>query len=1090
MPVRYIALPWLCISLSLFAQEAPVKIHEELRTFPTYDVGEPDPNPQFALFKLGQYPAYPYDIVRPPNKTRALTQWRVIVLENEYLSCRILPDLGGHLHGCTDRITGKEIFYANPAIRRTEDFVRGGFLATGIESSFPITHSRNSGWPIDYAWSVHEGIGHVFVETMDRPSGMQWRVEFVLRPGAALLEQHGSVYNASTARQGYQWWVNAAVEMDDPHLRVVYPTHWMLPHGPGEMTPWPVGKDGRDLTDPNNHFDQGGLFAHLSREPWMAIYKPKYRSGLAHYADATTVSGKKIWIWGTKWNQLVLDSFTEHFNPYVEMQAGELETQAEFTFLQPGETKTYNHYWIPFRDLGGVARATPDAVLNLSRQGNSVTVELSPTHVMKGLTLRLSEGTRIVSEGPIDLDPRVKFAQTAEASKLTVDLVNQLGTVVLHHVEGEINAARYDPNAKNPQPEQTTDHSDGEAISLFRGNFNEVLDQWNFAWNDYESALKRSPDSLKLKVSEGRAAVALNRYDDAIQLLKDASHSNAEAAFYYGVALAASSDHVADAQAALSTAANDPTFAFAARLQLAQLAAREEGASGLEEATRIVHSLAAKTNAPPRVGALEVALLRRAGKTQEAQTRLRFWLLKDPADALLRVERIFNTSTDEPALWSLLAGDPERVLALADQYRQIGAYDDALKLLEHHYAEQPVNQRSPGASLPQDYPLVAYYRGYFKKKLGQDPKPDFDIAAKQSTLYVFPHREIEYRILKAALEQNENDATAHDLLGDLYFDSNRATKAMAEWQHALAFNKNLPALHRNLGLALLDYAKDPAAALRVLQEGVMMAPNDGELAHAFERANKLAGATSPSAAAQPAISPNSPPPNGADVKQVLAEVTTTAMAPKGDLATIALLRSVSDAYWSNNQFISENFPKDKQPDSVRQAYLEVQLRLLITAASDGHCKDAMAHLPDLGEMNDSLPFTFSKFAGFMKQSHFQYYIGVLENKCGSDKAAQKRWSKVSKTAEPSNSPDFVFPYLAAKRLGEPDAVQRIAAALDQVKIASPDQAAPAVLFCRGALLVAYGNAEQGTDFLRKAAQSNDTFIQYLSLAVLADGPGK
>jgi tetratricopeptide (TPR) repeat protein len=164
-------------------------------------------------------------------------------------------------------------------------------------------------------------------------------------------------------------------------------------------------------------------------------------------------------------------------------------------------------------------------------------------------------------------------------------------------------------------------------------------------------------------------------------------------------------------------------------------------------------------------------------------------LQKDPADELLRVERIFNTTTDEPALWSLLAADPERVLTLADQYRQMGAYDDALKLLEHHYTAQPANQRAPGAVLPQDYPLVAYYRGYFKSKMGQDPKADFAIAAKLSTLYVFPHRQAEYQILRTALQQNENDAAAHDLLGYLYFDSNSPNEAIAEWKRALALNK-------------------------------------------------------------------------------------------------------------------------------------------------------------------------------------------------------------------------------------------------------------------------------------------------------------
>jgi len=71
---------------------------------------------------------------------------------------------------------------------------------------------------------------------------------------------------------------------------------------------------------------------------------------------------------------------------------------------------------------------------------------------MKGVTLRLLAGGKPVWEGPVDLDPRIKFSQSVEASKLTVDLSNKLGTVLLHDVEGEFNAVPYDANAKNPNP--------------------------------------------------------------------------------------------------------------------------------------------------------------------------------------------------------------------------------------------------------------------------------------------------------------------------------------------------------------------------------------------------------------------------------------------------------------------------------------------------------------------------------------------------------------------------------------------------------------------------------------------------------------
>ncbi len=210
--------------------------------------------------------------------------------------------------------------------------------------------------------------------------------------------------------------------------------------------------------------DMLGLFGHASREPWMAIYKPKFRSGVAHYADPDQVRGKKIWLWGTS-DRYVQSTLTTNFSSYVEMQAGEFETQPEFAFLRPEETKTFTHYWIPFHDLGGISRATRDAVLNLTRTGQTVLVELDATHLMRGAKLRLSDGHATLSETPVDLDPKIKFAKTLDSApaKLTVDLIDADGKVALHHVEGEYDSQPFDKTAKNPEPAMPAAMSDSEA---------------------------------------------------------------------------------------------------------------------------------------------------------------------------------------------------------------------------------------------------------------------------------------------------------------------------------------------------------------------------------------------------------------------------------------------------------------------------------------------------------------------------------------------------------------------------------------------------------------------------------------------------
>jgi tetratricopeptide (TPR) repeat protein len=836
----WLILPALAISvpivpvLKIRAQDPAVKVHEDKLTLATYNEGAPDTNPQFDFFYNNWFPNYPYTIRTPINKVRQMVPWRVVVIENEYLSCRVLPDLGGHLHGCTDKITGKEIFYANPAVRRTSESTRGEFIAMGIESSFPIAHSRVDSSPLDFAYSVSNGVGRVVVEDRDRTSGMTWRDEFMLRSGTAVLEQRVTLYNGSTVRRGYQWWANAAIELDDPHLRIVYPVKWMLPHGDGPMMAWPISDAGLDLSDVANHQDGIGLFGHGSHEPWMAIYKPKFRSGVAHYGDPDQLKGKKIWLWGTN-DHYVQSNLTENFNSYIEMQAGEMETQPEFAFLRPEETKSFTHYWIPFHDLGGVSRVTRDAVLSLSRSGQNVQIEIDATHVMKGAKVRVSNGGAVIEETTANLDPKIKFARTLQtaAPKVTVDILDATGQAVLHHVEGEYDAIPFDKTAPNPEPVLPADKSDSEAAVLERGKYYEQRDMWSAAWHEYVTGIRKAPTSEKLRLATGRAAIALGRYSDAAKLLN--GMNDPEAAWYLGVALRSTSPKLEDAAAAFVRAQSDPSWARAAGLQLAFTARGPEGLATIRALA--AQSNTAPNNVPSRMGALEVAVLRRTGRTEDARQRLAYWLEQDPVNNMLRVERMLLGGAEDAALWNHLGADPERVLNLADDYREIGGWEDALRILSHPYAPVAETEKEPGSVLPQENPLVVYYRGYCRLKLGQEAAPDFRLASTLSTLYIFPHREIYFRILEAALLQNVGDPVAHALLGDLYFDSLQTDEAIAEWRKALALKRDLPAVHRNLGRALLEIKGDRAGAAAVLQEGKRIYPDDREITEILSKLN-------------------------------------------------------------------------------------------------------------------------------------------------------------------------------------------------------------------------------------------------------------
>src|SRR6202021_743962 len=196
----------------------------------------------------------------------------------------------------------------------------------------------------------------------------------------------------------------------------------------------------------------------------------------------------------------------------------------------------------------------------------------------------------------------------------------------------------------------------------------------------------------------------------------------------------------------------------------------------------------------------------------------------DPVDSFLRLEGIQLGANDD-ALWLHLAADPERVLEIAAAYFDFGMYQDALTVLDHTYAAVPGNQTEPGAVLPQDYPLGAYYRGYCRQKLDQSGAADFKLASAQRLEYVFPNRASSLAPLQAAIKEDAQDGSAHFLLGLLYLNDNWTANAIAELQAAKAIRKDIPELYFALGAALLSSQDGKSAAMSVLQEGIAAAPS-------------------------------------------------------------------------------------------------------------------------------------------------------------------------------------------------------------------------------------------------------------------------
>ena len=144
---------------------AQVRVWEGRLTLPTYEEGTADPNPLFDQFTANKFD-YPYTLRENLTSRRVDHGWRAIYLENEYLKCTIVPDIGGHLYTCIDKISGQSMCYDNSSIKTAAVGYRGAWAGFGIEFNFPVSHNWASMSPVDFAFRQNpDGRDAVFVGT-------------------------------------------------------------------------------------------------------------------------------------------------------------------------------------------------------------------------------------------------------------------------------------------------------------------------------------------------------------------------------------------------------------------------------------------------------------------------------------------------------------------------------------------------------------------------------------------------------------------------------------------------------------------------------------------------------------------------------------------------------------------------------------------------------------------------------------------------------------------------------------------------------------------------------------------------------------
>jgi tetratricopeptide (TPR) repeat protein len=1068
--IVFVVLVWALTLLRAEPQSSIVRVWQGTVQLPTYVEGPANPNPPFDLFTVGRF-NYPYPLRDSLTDKRELVSWRSLHLENEYLRLTVLPDLGGHIYSCLDKRNGQQMFYTNTAIKKALIGYRGAWAAFGVEFNFPVSHNWVSMSPVDFAIAQHpDGSGSIIVGDTNQMHRSRWHVELRLQPSTTVVEQRVELYNAGDARHRYYWWSNGAVQAWDDS-RLVYPTELMATHGFTSIEPWPIDRQGRDISVIRNQTDGPvSLFTYRTREPFVGVYHARTNSGTVHLADPAELPTHKVWSWGydrdaATWREALSDDDSG----YVELQAGLFRNQETYAFLEPQETVRFTEYWLPVRDLGGITRATRDAVFHAERMSPTRwRLALDVTRALPDAQLRFAaDGHResIVQS----LSPREVWRKEIAGSSFTFEVADRAGTVLLRHTDGEFDRTHVSAVAVGAQPNRrvvrTATSSPADIVES--GTLDELEGRRLVAMAAYREGLEKYPNSVSLLKAAGRLAIALgwaeagsdadnSEEKHAIAWLEAAylrNTTDVEVQYYLGLGLAAAgrADPLNDARRHLESAARFSPTRIPATLQLSRLFARN---GDLPKALQVLETAMPQAPRAVSLGALEVSLLRRVGRTSDARTRAEYWRSVDPTSSVLRYESTLLGSRDDD-LWAHLGADANRVLDVVDNYLAIGAYEDALALLQRDYPDVHAPMRENGAVSPRESPLVAYYRGFVRERLGRDGKADFETARRCSTTYVFPNRPSSYAVLRAALRASPDDATASFLLGSLYLASGLTEPAAVAWQRVRRLQPSIPTLHRNLGFLLLAGTPNYAEARAVLEEGIT---HDRENVEVYAALDGVLSAVDASAA---------------DRVTAIRRFGALERMPSLLVFKLALaLAEAGDAAAGEQVFHGRFFPREEGGTNVRAVYAQTRLVSARLAAANGACTAALDMIDNLPRERQDLPFTRGTLTDALQSAAMVRQMAGIEGACGRDAAARERWSRLEQAAGGSPT-DVAIADEARGRLGHQRSEEqrrRLEAALESVTLAvdSGSSSNPGALeYSRGLLLASLGRKDESRAALRR-----------------------
>ncbi|MFF2317918.1 DUF5107 domain-containing protein [Arthrobacter sp. NPDC058097] len=822
---------------------AAVAWHEPVE-IATFDVGAPERYPMFfenRVYQGSSGKVYPMPFTERVALESRPRKWAAIHLENRFVRLMVLPELGGRIHIGYDKTNGYDFFYRNNVIKPALVGLDGPWISGGVEFNWPQHHRPATAFPVETEIETHDS-GSVTVwcsdhDPFDRMKGMHG---VHLSAESNLIELKVRLFNRTSETKTFLWWANVAARVHDEY-QSFFPTdvRYVADHARRAIVSFPeadrpyygvdypglksaVSPDAARLDYYRNIPAPTSYMVTDTEDSFFGGYDFKADAGFVHWADRHIAPGKKQWTWGNSPFGWAWDAaLTENDGPYVELMAGVYtDNQPDFTFIGPGETKTFSQYWYPVSRVGVVHHATTDVAVHLDVEPGQGTTRLG----IGAAATRLIDARITLAAGDAELyaqDVRLAPGEpwlgevgvdgeyAAEDVRISI---SEGGSELLSWARPAVVYVSEPPLATEPPAPEDIEtieelYITGLHLVQYRHPTRSPLPYWM-------EALRRDPGDVRSNLALARERYEHFDYEEALGYAERAlgrltrrnnNPRDGEASYLIGLCNM-SLGLEPKAYAAFAKAAWDVKWASPSCFEMGRLDIRE---GRLGQALECFDRCLRLDTNNLRAIAGKVIVLRRLGRTEEAGKVLDAGLALDGLDQLLRQLAGMQLSADGLVVLDVAFelqgfGQNDQARALFEQARETHPTATGNAAVIAHYALMTCDDTLQGAAAAADAPGAEL---------------------------CFPSGHDMFRVLARARTLVPDDSTVAALMGALLYGCGEHARAWEQFRAAVASGTSDPVVLRNAAVAVFHADGDGGAALAYYERAMQVAENDPRLVY-------------------------------------------------------------------------------------------------------------------------------------------------------------------------------------------------------------------------------------------------------------------